>query len=117
MALKKMRVSFDLDIEVFAQILAKANSGIKIDMFGDEARVPREKLLPRIGHESYHQRILNHMKKDKEKHYTTTELKAIFTDAPNAVHGALNHLFTNRLIKRPAKATYQLTALGVNHGS
>ena len=44
MALKKMRVSFDLDIPVFMSMLAAANSGMNIEVFGDDkhAKIPKQ---------------------------------------------------------------------------
>src|SRR4030095_9551252 len=43
MAVKKMRLSFDIDMPVFVQILSQYNSNMRIDMFADEkpARTPR----------------------------------------------------------------------------
>ena len=49
MALKKMRVSFDIDIPVFLSMLAAANSGMNIDVFGDDKPPKLPKQL-RNGH-------------------------------------------------------------------
>jgi hypothetical protein len=124
MALKKMRVSFDLDIEVFAQILAKANSGIKIDMFGEEVRAPREKMkaLPKSDGASVRNHLLAVMKAEPEREYTTMELKGLVIAngaslGQNGIHGAVHDLFTHRMLKRTKPGVYKLTALGAEHAA
>jgi hypothetical protein len=44
MALKKMRISFDIDIPVLLSMLAAGNSAMKIDVYGDErpAKLPKQ---------------------------------------------------------------------------
>ena len=38
---KKMRVSFELDMEVFAQMLVHGNTGVRFDMYGEQPKQPR----------------------------------------------------------------------------
>jgi hypothetical protein len=45
MAIKKLTVSFDLPIPVFLSMLAAGNSGMKIDVFGDDSPAKTRKLL------------------------------------------------------------------------
>jgi hypothetical protein len=45
LALKKLRVSFDIDIPVFLQMVAAGNCAMKIDVFGDGAHAKPPKLL------------------------------------------------------------------------
>jgi hypothetical protein len=49
MALKKLRISFDLDMELLAKILTHSNSGMKIDVFGDQPKPPKLLAPPREG--------------------------------------------------------------------
>jgi hypothetical protein len=56
MALKKMRVSFDIDIPVFLSMLAAANTAMKIDVYGDERadKPPRAARLAGQGGQNGH---------------------------------------------------------------
>lgn len=122
MALKKMRVSFDLDMEVFAQILAKANSGMKIDIFGDETQVPKEKMkaLPKLDGASVRNHLLAVMIANPDREYTTKELKGLVIAngaslGQNGIHGAVHDLFTHRMIKRTKPGRYKLTTKGASN--
>ena len=63
MALKKLRISFDLDMELLAKILTHTNTGMKIDVFGDQPKPPKLLAAPREGRTPARILILQHLLK------------------------------------------------------
>lgn len=142
MALKKMRVSFDIDIPVFLSMLAAANSGMKIDVFQDEkhARVPKQlknghapALLegPRAGVASKrgadsngkpvtaYATILAFFVANKERGIKPVELQPALVAiglSAKSVSPQLTKLRQDGLVKKnPADGLYHVTARGIAH--
>jgi hypothetical protein len=136
MAIKKLTVSFDLPVATFLSMLAAGNSGMKIDVFGDEPKT--RKLLnghaPRLAHdpkliEATPQR---HARRGRGIKTAYRAMFDLFAERPDykfkpvelqpavvaaglsykSVSPQLHRLRKHGNVKRHGDATYQITARG-----
>lgn len=134
MALKKMRVSFDIDIPVFLSMLAAGNSGMSVDIFGDDkpAKVPKQlknghapKLLegpkdrkPR-GAVTAYSTILAFFVANKDRGIKPVEIQPQLTAiglSTKSVSPQLTKLRQDGFVKKnPADGLYHVTARGIAH--
>jgi hypothetical protein len=130
MAVRKMRVSFDIDMPVFLAVLAQSNSNMRIDLFGDDkptkvARLNGHKPLllegPRRGGKrvTAYSALLRFLADNKDKGFRASELKPAVTAvglSDKSVSPQLGKLRTDGFVKRSGGAkdgTYQITHRGV----
>lgn len=134
MALKKMRVSFDIDIPVFLSMLATANSGMKIDVYGDD-KPPKELKRQLNGHHApkllaapkqrrgkggttSYAAILAHLVAHKDSGFKAKELTPIIVaigKAPNSVSPQLGKLRVDGMVKKDKDGLYRATPKGIAH--
>jgi hypothetical protein len=136
MALKKLRVSFDIDIPVFLQMVAAGNCAMKIDVFGDgtHAKPPKQpkhlnghspKLLEgpkrksrNVGGMSNYSAILAVLAQNKDRAVKVDELQqAVVANGGQAKSTSpqIAKLRTDGLVKRTDGGAYQVTARGLAH--
>jgi hypothetical protein len=139
MALKKMRISFDIDIPVLLSMLAAGNSAMKIDVYGDErpAKMPRAakvtgqggqnghqpKLLEgpkpragRIGKISGYAAMLAHFVAHKDRGYRAIELRPVLVEIglnEKSVSPQLTKLKVEGLVKKERDGLYHVTPRGI----
>jgi hypothetical protein len=135
MALKKMRISFDIDIPVLLSMLAAGNSAMKIDVYGDErpAKMPRAaktgqnghqpKLLEgpkpragRIGKISGYAAMLAYFVAHKDRGYRAIELRPVLVAIglnEKSVSPQLTKLKVEGLVKKERDGLYHVTPRGI----
>jgi hypothetical protein len=137
MAIKKITVSFDLPIQTFLSMLSVGNSGMKIDVFGDDGPIRKAKLLngqkpallegPKAGRGvrgrdangkpvNGRHIMLKHFAENRDRHVHPVEfnelLKAVGLNG--SASGAIHNFRTRGLIKRIGKGAYTITAKGLS---
>jgi hypothetical protein len=127
MAVRKMRVSFDIDMPVFLAVLAQSNSNMRIDLFDDSkpkrlnGKSPLLLEGPRNGHSpSTGAALLDHLAKHKDQGFRMADLKQIGVGLGKHVSTsspALAKLRAQGFVKRTGKGArdgiYQITPRGL----
>jgi hypothetical protein len=119
MPIKKINVTFELDMNTFVQMIALGNSGMRFDVYGDTPKVKKEQKLlegpPRIGAKNI---LLACLSKNKDKSVSAKELSQACMEggyAKNSASPQLHVLMKNGKVKK-TKDGYQITAKGLNNG-
>jgi hypothetical protein len=120
MAIKKISVSFDIDMDAFMKMLQIGNSGMHINVFGDTPKVPKmrgPKLLEAPERVGAKRLILNHLVKNKDRDVTTKELGELLKESKYAkgTHSSQLHMLVMNGFVRRGKDGYRPTVKGVNH--
>ena len=112
MPVKRLRIAFDIDVSVLATVLAKCNSGMHIELSGEEA----PSLPPPAARLNYEQPTLELFKKSKT---VTTANMIILVERlggnRKAATNFLYRLYRNGLVQRSRFGHYRLTAKGRSH--
>jgi hypothetical protein len=139
MAIRKMRFSFEVDMATLVQVLAQANSGVKVDVYGDDKppkglhhikqhepklleapkkhRVDGQRKPRENGRPTVYATLLAFLVAHKDRAVGTNELKPIIVAigaAPNSVSPQVHKLRQDGFIK-PHGDGYQVTARGLAH--
>lgn len=127
MPIKRIGVSFDIDIADFTNLLQKS-SGVKIDFFGEDIpniSKPRARKTPaktqarrKRGPVSSTKLVLDLIVKNQDKPTSTKELSAMLVShkfSPNTHWNVLNRLITSKMVKRVAEG-YIPTAKALDNG-
>jgi hypothetical protein len=119
--LKKISVTFDMDMEVFMKVLHHTNTGVRVDMFGDKPKVKKDppvKLLAspeRVGAKVL---IMDYAKAHKDG-FVPKDLYPLFEKAGYAKNSSspqLMWLKAKGYLKRHVSGVYVPTAKGLSYG-
>ena len=113
MPVKRLRIAFDIDVSVLATVLAQCNSGMHIELSGEEALTP---LPSPAARPHYEQPALELFKKSKT---VTTANMIILVERlggnRKAATNLLYRLYRDGLVQRTRFGHYRLTAKGRSH--
>jgi hypothetical protein len=115
MPIKKLRVSFDLDVELFAKILAHGNNGMHIDVLGDATEAPRvtHTAASRRGeHPAKKQMAVLEALKNGQQELSVMKAKVKEEGFSPDVNSLVSKMLEDKLIKRVGYALYTLTEKG-----
>jgi hypothetical protein len=126
MRIKKIHVGFDIDMEVFLQMVAHGNSGMKIEVFGAEPPKPKRQVVqekpallegpkPTLG-----EVVSKFMLEHKDRAIGIKELQELSTKhgfSPTSAQPTMQALRKKGLVKRVSPGLFQVTdKLVGNHG-
>jgi len=122
MRIKKIHVGFDIDMEVFVQMLARGNSGMKIDVFGTDPpklkwQEKEEPALLEGPKMSLRRTIAAFLLEHKERTVSMAELKAVSEKggfSPSSASPTIQAMIKMGMAKRVNDGLYQATAKLVN---
>ena len=122
MAIKKIHIGFDVDIEIFMKMLQHGNSGMKIEVFGDTPKVKKDKepkLLEapkRVGAKNVIMAFAKERKETgfKPKDVAPAVIAAGYSD--NTHSPQLIWLAARGLLKQDKEGTYHITTKGMTYG-
>jgi hypothetical protein len=119
MAIKKLTISFDVDMEVFMKMLQHGNSSMNIQVLGDKPKVAKEpKLLAGPPTEPLRKVALDFFREHKERQVPIRELRHRCIEKgfrPNSAYQIVSLLIENKHLKKLGDGMYQITAAGVNY--
>jgi hypothetical protein len=133
MSIKKIRVSFDLDMEIFMRMLAHGNDAVRFEVYGDQPKVPKVrkeaqavdgvKALPKparaIDAPPVRIVLFDYIKANKDGPIPVKAMCAYIEQhgyAATSVYHALSALMKAKYIKRVDAGVYQITEKGITHG-
>jgi hypothetical protein len=124
MAIRKLRVSFDVDVEVFAQLLAHGNSGMNIEVFGTDGAVPAPS-VKRVNHTRAIEAHKDHPAKKQmiileelaKGRRTLMQIKEVIakSDFSPDISSCMALMLSRKLIKRTSYATYAIGTKGAEY--
>lgn len=121
MPVKKLRISFDLDMEVFAKVLALGHADMHIEAYqnaiGDEPRVTHTKPAQITSRNGIKALILSAMK-EQPKNFPLRAMKMLIVDAGYSVkslNSQLHVMVTDKLVRSNGKGLYAITKKGLTH--
>jgi hypothetical protein len=118
MPIRKLKFTFDIDAEVLASALMQHNSGMQIQVMGNDDPPELEaapKRLPPPKKGTVIEAVLKYMRIRKDETVTTREVVVAviqFGHTANSVYGALYHLRGKGMVRRVGEAQYRLTKNG-----
>lgn len=118
MPVKKLRVSFDIDMEVLVKALALAHSEMNIQVFGTEDRVTHTD-VPQIADRGGIKKLVLKALSDKGK-MQLHEIRVLIVAAgysPKSLNSQIHGMQMDRLIRRAGYGIFAITAKGRNHAS
>ena len=124
MRIKKIHVGFDIDMEIFVQMLAHGNSGMKIDVFGADPPKPKRQVrgdthprdipaLLEAPKMNLRRTIAAFLLEHKERTVSMVELKAVSENSgfsPNSASPTIQAMIKMGMAKRVSDGAYQATA-------
>lgn len=116
MPIKKVSVTFDLDMDVFMKVLHHGNTGVRVEMFADAKHSP--KLLPPPDRVGARKLILDYLVKNKDRDVVPSELAKICTEHQYAkgTHSSTLHMLVMKGFVKHGKDGYRPTAKAVSNG-
>jgi hypothetical protein len=123
MPVKKIKVEFELDLELFTRMLAYSNQGVAFSTYGDDkpyqVEVPKPQLALPAPKRGLRQAILVHMQQHPDKTFTSAELVAFAIELGydnRNVHNVMHNMHTAKLVRRYSPGMYRIAKAGINHG-
>jgi hypothetical protein len=118
MAIKMLKVSFDLPIEVLLKAVTEHNVGLNIQAY-QQAVEPRDSFeaIENKSEGTLREVILAHLKHSGQAIHIS-ELREITTQHGSSLKSLSNLLyvlFSHKLISRPAPRTYRITKRGIEY--
>jgi hypothetical protein len=118
MAVKKISVTFELDMEVFMKVLQHGNSAVRVDMYGDRKESPKLLAAPQPERPGAKKLMIEFMTKNKDRDVQAKELKLMLVEngySPSTYGSQLHLMMLDGIIKR-SKDGYRLTAKALANG-
>lgn len=117
--IKKLKVSFDVDVDVLLKALAQSNCGFTVDAYQTAAVLGDEHPLMLEDQSRFTLRdlVLTRLK-HTGKPVKLDDLKVIATNngfPPKSLQNLMYVLFTQKLVSRPAYGTYKITKRGMGY--
>jgi hypothetical protein len=113
MAIRKLKISFEIDVETLAKVLAYGNSGMNIEVLGTDDKASS---VPRVSHTGRHPAakqmlLLEHLVNGDLR---LKELQDICAKKgfSRGIGSCMDAMLKARTIKRVAPATYSITEKG-----
>jgi hypothetical protein len=126
MAIRKLRVSFDIDVETFAKVLALGNSGMNIEVYGtgdasaSPSRVNHTVAVARVGHRKEHPAkkqmvILEALAKKEAMHLNEISVLCKKAGFAASINSCMNTMLNAGTVTRVGPGLYAATDRGVSY--